>query len=148
MVESKLHVSLKEWTESLWTMNFWIYSRLQRCFTWLDKDLTTLLYIWRETQKRGQPLSLLGSWTFGVLIRSLKNWWNIIGVWILFGTRLWSIKPKRRSLKSIVVLSKNIYEDVFQQITTIEDIIKVKESQLKVHPSKSNREELSNVEVE
>lgn len=44
--------------------------------------------------------------------------------------------------------SKDVFGNVFQKITTLEDIIKVKGSQLQTYPSAGNRVTLSKVEVD
>ncbi|XP_015169816.1 uncharacterized protein [Solanum tuberosum] len=50
--------------------------------------------------------------------------------------------------KALSIWSKEVFGDIFQQISTIEDIIKVKEAQLEIQPSATNRAELSKVEAE
>ncbi|KAK4706689.1 hypothetical protein R3W88_033755 [Solanum pinnatisectum] len=49
--------------------------------------------------------------------------------------------------KALSIWSKEVFGDIFQQIATIEDIIKVKEAQLEIQPSTTNRAELSKVEA-
>ncbi|KAH0712342.1 hypothetical protein KY289_008301 [Solanum tuberosum] len=44
--------------------------------------------------------------------------------------------------------SKEVFGNFFQQIATIEDVIKVKEAQLEIQPSESNRVELHKMEAE
>ncbi|KAG5586862.1 hypothetical protein H5410_047296 [Solanum commersonii] len=44
--------------------------------------------------------------------------------------------------------SKAVFGNVFQQIATLEDIIKVKEAQLQIHPSVDIKAELSKVEAD
>ncbi|WMV41297.1 hypothetical protein MTR67_034682 [Solanum verrucosum] len=50
--------------------------------------------------------------------------------------------------KALAEWSKDVFGNIFQQIATIEDVIKVKEAQLEIQPSESNRTELSKVEAE
>ncbi|KAH0770267.1 hypothetical protein KY290_014248 [Solanum tuberosum] len=49
--------------------------------------------------------------------------------------------------KALSAWSKEIFGNVFQQIATLEDIIKVREAQLQIHPSADNRAALSKVEA-
>lgn len=44
--------------------------------------------------------------------------------------------------------SKETYGDFFKKIATMEDLIRVKEIQLEINPSKENREELRREEAE
>ena len=48
----------------------------------------------------------------------------------------------KRVKKALLSWSRSAYGNVFQQISTIEDVIKVKEIQLKIQPSASNKAEL------
>lgn len=41
-----------------------------------------------------------------------------------------------------------MYGNIFQQATTLEDVIRVKEVQLELFPTSANREELKKVETE
>ncbi|WMV21122.1 hypothetical protein MTR67_014507 [Solanum verrucosum] len=54
----------------------------------------------------------------------------------------------KRVKKALSMWSKSAYGNVFQQIATIEDMIRVKEIQLEIQPSASNRAELSKVEAD
>ncbi|XP_049413166.1 uncharacterized protein LOC125876094 [Solanum stenotomum] len=49
--------------------------------------------------------------------------------------------------KELSIWSKEVFGDIFQQIATIEDIIKVKEAQLEIQHSATNRAELSKEEA-
>ncbi|KAH0757746.1 hypothetical protein KY290_021239 [Solanum tuberosum] len=50
--------------------------------------------------------------------------------------------------KALSAWSKEVFGNVFQQIAMLEDIIKVREAQLQIHPSADNRAALNKVEVE
>ncbi|XP_015161041.1 uncharacterized protein [Solanum tuberosum] len=50
--------------------------------------------------------------------------------------------------KALSAWSKEVFGNVFQQIATLEDIIKVREAQLQIHPSADNRAALNKVEAE
>ena len=54
----------------------------------------------------------------------------------------------KRVKKALLAWIRSAYGNVFQKIATIEDVIKVKEIQLKIQPSASNKAEFSNVEAE
>ena len=54
----------------------------------------------------------------------------------------------KKDKKALSALIRCSYENVFQQIATMEDVIKVKEIQLKIQPHASNQEELSKVDEE
>ncbi|KAG5632276.1 hypothetical protein H5410_003993 [Solanum commersonii] len=56
----------------------------------------------------------------------------------------WSKLKKIKKASS--TWSRTVYGDIFQQIATIEDVIKVKEAQMEIHPSESNRAGLSKAE--
>uniref|UniRef100_M1AL69 RNA-directed DNA polymerase (Reverse transcriptase); Ribonuclease H n=1 Tax=Solanum tuberosum TaxID=4113 RepID=M1AL69_SOLTU len=50
--------------------------------------------------------------------------------------------------KALTGWSKEAFGNIFQQIATMEDVIKVKEDQLEIQPSASNRADLNKVEAE
>ena len=54
----------------------------------------------------------------------------------------------KRVKKALLSWSRSAYGNVFQQIATIEDVIKFKDIQLKIQPHASNQAELSKVESE
>lgn len=56
---------------------------------------------------------------------------------------------KLKKLKKILVAwSKETFGDIFQKVTTLEDVIKAKEAQFEIQPSPKNREELSRAEAD
>ncbi|WMV18188.1 hypothetical protein MTR67_011573 [Solanum verrucosum] len=50
--------------------------------------------------------------------------------------------------KALSTWSREVFGNVFQQIATLEDIIKVREAQLQIHPSADNRAALNKVEAD
>lgn len=52
----------------------------------------------------------------------------------------------KRVKKALVIWDKEVYENIFQKVATLEDIIKVKEIQFEVHPTSDNREELKKMQ--
>ncbi|KAG5616263.1 hypothetical protein H5410_016087 [Solanum commersonii] len=50
--------------------------------------------------------------------------------------------------KALARWSREVFGNVFQRIATIEDVIKVKKSQLKIQPTANNRAELNKLEAE
>ena len=55
---------------------------------------------------------------------------------------------RKRVKKALSSWTRSAYGNIFQQISTIEDVIKVKEIHLKIQPSARPKAELSDVEVE
>lgn len=54
------------------------------------------------------------------------------------------LHAKMKSVKVILAhLSKSTFDNIFQQISTFEDIIKVKEIQLEINPMADNRASLN-----
>ena len=54
----------------------------------------------------------------------------------------------KRVKKALLAWIRSAYGNVFQQIATIEDVIKFKDIQLKIQPHASNQEELRKVDEE
>lgn len=74
----------------------------------------------------------------------IKNW-NVDfarSPFIEFQVKLKKVK------KALSEWSKETFENIFQNIATIEDVIKVKETQVDIMPNASNRPELNKVEAE
>ncbi|KAH0721346.1 hypothetical protein KY290_006336 [Solanum tuberosum] len=93
-----------------------------------------------------KPFRFLNFWSKHKYFKKIAedNWCvDFVGnPFVEFQAKLKKIK------KALSAWSRTVYGDIFQQIATIEDVIKVKEAQMEIHPSESNREGLRKVEAE
>lgn len=99
-----------------------------------------------EKEHAIKPFRFLNFWTkhpqFNEIIQ--QNWMiDFVGCPFLeFHAKLKRVK------RALIKWSREVFGNIFQEIATIEDVIKVKEAQLEILPSADNRAELCRLEAE
>lgn len=65
------------------------------------------------------------------------------------GNPFLEVQAKMKSVrKALAVWSREAYGDIFQKVATLEDSIRVKDTQFELQPFQENREELKKMEAE
>ncbi|XP_049359160.1 uncharacterized protein LOC125823817 [Solanum verrucosum] len=99
-----------------------------------------------NNERVSKPFRFLNFWVkHGEFLRVVRENWEMD----IQGGPFYIVKEQMNRLKRVLSKwSKESYGDIFQKVSTLEDVIKVKEVQLEVHCSDENMRDLNKAEEE